>query len=123
VYLEQWLTTCYSTDAGSGDCSGGAADYEGPDGAWHHILFRDDGTDFRIYVDNEIKWTRRPSGSIFSTRQKMDMQLGLCTAGDPRYSNLYIDDLRVYAQVFDEAGQCEIVIGGTWDGMHCDLSP
>lgn len=118
---EQRLTTCYTMGPYDDTCTGAVADYSGPDGQWHHVLFREDGAEFRIYVDGVLKWSEPIDGRVFSSRQQENLILGRNYRGDRMYSNFYVDELKIYGRVFSEQDQCTIAIDGTWDGDRCIL--
>ena len=74
------------------------------------------GAPVQIYLDNVLMTTlANPTNAVvFSNGQLTNWVIGTNT-------NFYIDDLKVYNQVFTEAEQCTIVIGGTWGGSSCTL--
>ena len=94
-------------------------------GVWHNVVYRYDapstdvGAPVQIYVDGIL------AGQIDN-----DAAIPLVGAGvaDIRLGNFvgllgpslfYIDEFRVYNQVFSLAEQCTAVIGGTWTGENC----
>ena len=36
-------------------------------------------------------------------------------------SHYYVDDLKLYDQVYTQATQCTMIIGGSWTGSSCTL--
>jgi len=113
------LYQCYSAAPQGSGCENFAYEV----GSWHHLLYRCEGTDtvapggcdLEIYLDDIIVSTFVTDGNvIFSPDQALDMALGTNT-------NFEVDDFRIYDRVFDPMGQCELVIGGTWDGADCTL--
>ena len=114
------ITTCCSGPPAFGGC--GSFDYV--PGDWHHLLYRYAGVaplpglgaPLEVYLDNQpVTTIDNPEAvSLFSCEQLASLALcrGPVTAGD-----FYLDDLRVYNRVFDLAGQCTEVIGGSWEAQ------
>jgi hypothetical protein len=96
----------------------GCANFAYGVGQWHHVLYRYEGTgknagqgaDLEIFLDGKLAATVNNANKrvIFSATQLKDLVLGKGT-------NFWLDDLKVYNEVFDDQGNCEIVIGGSWN--------
>jgi hypothetical protein len=121
AYGNQYLVTCYTMENRVDVCLGDMIDYSGPDGTWHHVIFREEGTDFRIYIDGEIKYSAVNEARTFSPLQQEDLMIGHNYTGDPMNSNFYVDELKIFNRVFSDDEQCATVIGGLWAGDRCIL--
>lgn len=91
-------------------------------GQWHHLILRYEGTStdpggggpIDVYLDGNPVATIANSEShvLFGVGQATDLTIGAGT-------DAYVDDYRVYNNVFDEATQCEALVGRVWDGGSC----
>ncbi len=96
----------------------------GPVGQWNHMLIRyagstkepGGGAPIQLYLNGVLDSTiDNPNSDVFFyTNIAANGALG-------KYSNFSVDDLKIYQTVFDDQGQCETVIGGTWSGSACTL--
>ncbi len=87
-------------------------------GLWHNLVLRYAGTStgagggapVDVYLDGVVV-AAIPNPTlevIFSSTQRNDLVIG-------QSSMFYVDEIRVYDQVFTAAEQCITVIGGTWN--------
>jgi hypothetical protein len=53
------------------------------------------------------------TSTIFNSTQSDQLTVG--------QTSMTIDDVRIYNQVFTQAQQCTVIIGGTWSGSACTL--
>lgn len=107
------LNSCWEEPSGEAACSGVTMSYDNPTNYWHHLLIRWDGEHLDYYIDGQLSWHQTPPGNPFGVDAG---QLLMLNEG-----GFYMDDLRVYLSVFDEPGQCEIVIEGEWVNDSCVL--
>jgi hypothetical protein len=120
------ITTCCSGSSGSVGCRS----FTPTVATWHHLILRYAGTStspgggapLQLYLDGTLVNTiPNASGNvIFSSSQLTNLVIGL-DAALSEATNFILDELKVYNQVFTEAEQCTIVIGGTWGGSSCTL--
>jgi hypothetical protein len=94
-----------------------------PVGTWHNIVYRYDGVSSTVgapvefYVDGRFQGRiANPALLPLISAGVQDIIIGYRFHG----STFYVDEFRVYDQVFTEEEQCELVIGGTWSG-NCVL--
>ena len=84
-------------------------------GVWHHLIYRYDGNagaaPLEIFIDGARVAALPASAVYFSTTQK-SIVIGTRT-------NMHVDDLAIYANVFDVAEQCTRVVGGAWTNGTC----
>jgi hypothetical protein len=84
-------------------------------GTWHHLIYRYDGSageaPLELFIDGALVATLPPSNVYFSTTQK-NVVIGTRT-------NMQIDEVAIYAQVFTLADQCTTVVGGRWENGSC----
>jgi len=113
------LTTC---------SDGGCFSFSTPaTGAWHNIIYRYDGVSasvgapVEIFVDGALEGSLANGSAIPLTAAGVtDFRLGNFT-GVEGPSLFYLDEFRVYNQVFTVAQQCTDIIGGTWTGESCTM--
>jgi hypothetical protein len=112
------LTTC--SDGGCFSFSPGV-------GVWHNVIYRynapseEVGAPIDIYVDGALAGQITNGTSIPLVGSGVtDIRIG--NAGDILGPSLfYMDEFRVYNQVFTVAAQCTGIIGGTWTGESCTM--
>lgn len=116
---DQVITTC---------SDGGCFSFPNPTlGVWHNVIYRYDGPSTTvgapvdIYVDGELVGTiTNAAATPIIGSQVKDIRMGSEGAGAVAGpSRFYIDEYRVYNQVFTQAQQCTVIIGGTWTGENC----
>jgi hypothetical protein len=99
-----------------------------PTGAWHNVVYRYDapsatvGAPVDIYVDGTLAGTILNTAAtplIGSGVTDIKIGNGFSTVGGA--SLFYVDEFRVYNQVFTVAQQCTDIIGGTWTGESCTM--
>lgn len=116
---DQVITTC---------SDGGCFSFPNPTlGVWHNVIYRYDGPSTTvggpvdIYVDGALVGTiTNAAATPIIGSQVKDIRMGSEGAGSVAGpSRFYIDEYRVYNQVFTQAQQCTDIIGGTWTGENC----
>ncbi len=101
------LTTCVT----SVQCSS----FSYTPGPWNNLIFRyaGAGSGVQVYVNGALQHTLTGyTGDLFGA-------LGNPTVG--KNTNMTVDEIRFYDQVYSTATQCTQVIGGTWNGQVCTL--
>jgi concanavalin A-like lectin/glucanase superfamily protein len=96
--------------------------------AWHNLVYRYDGPSptvgapVDIYVDGAFAGRINDSATplVLVGSGVTDIRMGNA-AGILGPSLFYMDDFRVYNQVFTDADQCVVVVGGTWSNNVCTL--
>jgi hypothetical protein len=92
----------------------------GASGAWHNLIMvynRDNSShNFEVWIDGVLSSSitnNNAASTIFNSSQSDQLTVG--------QTSMTIDDVRIYNQVFTQAQQCTVVIGGTWTGTACTL--
>jgi hypothetical protein len=89
--------------------------YEYSVNIFHNLIYRyaGAGSGVELYADGALMLTLGgPAGDLFAA------------LGDPlvgQSSNLIVDEIRFYDQVYPVSTQCTQVVGGTWNGSSCVL--
>jgi hypothetical protein len=84
-------------------------------GGWNNLIYRypGSGSAVELYVNGSLRFTLSgPPGDLFAALD--DPAVGQNT-------NMGVDEVRFYDQVYDTATQCTQIIGGTWTGSSCSL--
>ena len=128
--IQGWETYHGVTEPGQRmiTCSdGGCLSFISDPGLWHSLIYRYDGVSntvgapVAIYVDGVLAGQIDNTAAIPLVGSGVtDIRLGNLT-GILGPSVFYIDEFRVYNQVFSIAQQCTDIIGGSWSGTACTL--
>jgi hypothetical protein len=106
------LTTC---------AAAGCATFPSPAlGAWHNLVYRYDGTatggTMTFYLDGVLQAPTISQGSLAVFGPNMtDLNVGNSSPGGTRPSVFYVDEMKLFDQVYAPDVQCTTVIGGTWN--------
>lgn len=118
------VSMCVSTTSSaflSGSCTGFSAPSAN---TFHHWIVRYDGAGTgsgqgaatEIYIDDVLAYTRpndTANNPVWNPGAPDGLYLGT--------SNVLVDEVKIYNQVFSRADQCTYVIGGAWTGTSCTL--
>jgi hypothetical protein len=92
----------------------------GASGAWHNLILvynRDNAShNFEVWLDDVLSSSitnNNAASTIFNSSQADQLTVG--------QASMTIDDVRIYNQVFTQAQQCTVIIGGAWSGTACTL--
>ena len=106
----------------------GCNNFTGPSlGAWHHILYRYDAASYTsgaaldVYLDGTLVASSAAGATPLVGPGVPDLLLGSGFGT----SHFYVDDLKIYDNVYTPATQCTMIIGGTWNSVSaaCVLPP
>ena len=106
----------HGVSGGLTTCSvGGCTTFDMTSG-WHHLLYRYDaqaGARIEIFLDgNPVAIIANPTGVPILGAGVGDLKVGT-------RAWVTVDDLVVYEQVMTDPQQCEVVVGGVWQGTSC----
>lgn len=82
-------------------------------GAWNNLIYRyaGAGSGVGVYLNGNLQFTLTGlPGNLFATFTDAVFGTG---------SNMWVDEVRFYDQVFDAKDQCTMVVGGTYSGTTC----